>query len=182
MIEIWRDIPGLEGRYQASTLGRIKSLSRRVNTWNAHKTIPECILKDAVGTSGYKQVRIDGRSKSVHRLIALTFIPIPNPNCTQVNHLDEDKTNNSVKNLEWCTPKHNINWGTSLVRRSKTQRNKGSQLNNRGTSRPVICVDNGATFLSIADASRKTGIDGSSISQCCKGRRPITHGLRWRYL
>lgn len=182
MIEIWRDIPGLEGRYQASTLGRIKSLSRRVNTWNAYKTIPECILTGCVGANGYEQVRINGRSRSVHRLVALTFITPPSKECTQVNHIDENKSNNVVTNLEWCTPKYNINWGTSLARRSEKQKSSGCQLNNSGTSLPVICVDTGETFLSIAEASRKTGIDGSSIAKCCKGRYLTTYNLTWRYL
>lgn len=180
MCETWKDIPGLEGRYQASTLGRIKSLSRRVKTWNAHKTIPECVLKPAVAPNGYLHVRIDGRTKDVHRLVAQTFIPNPQ-NKPQVNHKNENKQDNSVLNLEWCTPKENINFGTCLSRRAKTQRDTGCQLNNRSTSKPVLCITTGESFPSINEASRVYGLDCSAITKCCKGKIVNTKKTQWRY-
>ena len=182
MNEIWKDVPGLTGRYQASTLGRIKSLSRKVNTWNGYKTIPECILKPGIGPGGYAHVRIDGKCVSVHRLVAKTFLPPPGDNETQVNHIDENKTNNRVDNLMWCTPKQNIRWGTALERRAKSQRESGCQINNKGTSRPVLCVTTGVEYPSIMEGSRQTGADTSTIIRVCKGKLHTTKGLKWRYL
>lgn len=181
MNEIWCDIPGLEGRYQASTLGRIKSLSRRVNTWNGYKTIPECILRAGVGPNGYEHVRIDGKCKSVHRLVAQTFILNPG-NAPQVNHLDENKRNNAVDNLEWCSAKKNVRWGTSLERRAATQRALGHQLNNKGTSRPVLCLSTDVVYPSISEAARVTGTDLSCIVKACKGKTCTAGGLKWRYV
>lgn len=181
MNEVWRDIPGLEGRYQASTLGRIKSLSRRVNTWNGYKTIPECVLRAGVGPNGYEHVRIDEKCRSVHRLVAQTFISNPN-NEPQINHLDENKRNNAVNNLEWCSAKKNVGWGTCIKRRAATQRALGHQLNNKGTSKPVLCLSTGISYPSINEAARATGTDPSDIVKVCKGKACTAGGLKWRYI
>ena len=101
--ELWRDIPGFEGFYKASTLGRIKSLARR-GTY-------ERILNPIINHSGYYNVSLSkyGKSKNylVHQLVAKTFIPNP-LNLIQINHKDGDKLNNKIDNLEWCTVQENI--------------------------------------------------------------------------
>ena len=180
MQEIWKDIPGYEGRYQASSLGRIKSLSRRVNTWNASKTIPECVLK-ASGRR-YKQVRIDGKMQMVHRLVALTFIPVIAGKFL-VNHRDEDTYNNRVENLEWCTPKENVRYNNAHLRRAKTQKESGCQLNNRGTSKPILCIDTGQVYPSIQEAVRThPELDASTLTKVCKGKKKTHKGRHWRYV
>jgi hypothetical protein len=98
-MEVWRDIPGYEGLYQASTFGRIKSLVRR----------KERVLKPTVRRDGYASVKICGKKqqrKLVHRLVAETFLANPQ-NKREVNHLDGNKTNNSISNLEWVSPSEN---------------------------------------------------------------------------
>lgn len=103
-MEEWRDIKGYEGKYQVSNEGRVKSL-------NYHRQNLEQILRSTISSSGYCRVWLfDGKGigkiEFVHRLVAKAFIPNPN-NLPQINHKDENKLNNNVENLEWCTPFYN---------------------------------------------------------------------------
>ena len=115
MNEIWKDIKGYEGIYQVSNLGRVKALER---TWYSgrngctKRTKPEHIMKYRLAkNTGYCLLKLvkNGVEKHVfvHRLVAETFIPNPN-NLPEVNHIDGNKENNCVDNLEWCTEKENI--------------------------------------------------------------------------
>ena len=114
--EEWRPVCGFEGLYEVSNLGRIKSLSRiiRANTCGK-RIIPERILSNCINGSGYCTVVLCKNGKHttflVHRLVAEAFIPNPN-NYPQVNHKDENPSNNCVENLEWCDQKYNSNYGT----------------------------------------------------------------------
>ena len=118
MNEEWRDIEGYEGLYQVSNLGRVKSLNCR-----GHKG---CIgiLTPRFDGKGYEMVALykegKARNTKVHRLVAQAFIPNPN-NYPQVNHKDEDKTNNCVDNLEWCDTQYNNTYGTRIERMLKTK-------------------------------------------------------------
>lgn len=113
MEEIWKPI-GYEG-YEVSNLGRVKSYK--------YDKINGKIMKPYKNTKGYLQIdlQLDGRKRenrvhlSVHRLVAIAFIPNPD-NLPQVNHKDEDKTNNCVDNLEWCTNDYNAHYGTHIER------------------------------------------------------------------
>lgn len=111
--EIWRDIKGFEGLYQISTLGRVKRLlhKRRGNTKHV---LEEMILKPYYHNE-YLRINLHKNGKNthhkIHRLVAEAFIPNPK-NLPQVNHKDEDKFNNCVDNLEWCTNWYNSNYGT----------------------------------------------------------------------
>lgn len=116
-VEIWKDIEGYEGLYQISNMGRVKSLAKQ--TLCGHRkeqTIfrNEKFLSLRCNKKGYLQVGLskNGIRKqfTVHRLVAQTFIPNPN-NLPQVNHKDENKTNNCIENLEWCTAEYNCNYG-----------------------------------------------------------------------
>lgn len=130
--------------------------------------------------NGYYRIgtRINGKPSVflVHRLIALTFIDNPN-NYPWINHKDEDRSNNSVDNLEWCTPKYNANYGTRIQRQIEHQRNR------EDVSKPVIRILNGeeTRYPSAKQAERELQINNSNIIACCLGKRKTAGGYEWRY-
>lgn len=104
MNEIWKDIDGYDGKYQVSNLGSVRS-----TRFYGHEKIR--VLKPQTNSAGYLKVSLvdcsgNIKQKTIHRLVALAFIPNPD-GLEMVNHKDEDKTNNIVENLEWCTRSYN---------------------------------------------------------------------------
>ena len=178
-MEEWKDIKGYEGLYMVSNEGRVKSVERKV--WNSgkqcYKTIKERILKPGNNGEGYLIVNLckEGNQKfyTVHRLVAQSFLPNPD-NLPQINHVDENKKNNCVDNLEWCTNKYNINHGTRTDRMAKTR------------SKPVLGISlDGKSYLyfnSTRDAERLGGFNQGAISDCCRGERKSHHGYTWEYV
>ena len=173
--EIWKDIPGYKGFYQASNLGRIKRM--------AAGKIREHILKQfrvgeymSVGPS-VNNVRTQRR---VHRLVAMAFIPNPN-RFPCINHKDEKKLNNTVANLEWCDVKYNCNYGTSILRCSESRKNNKY-------SKKVEKVDRQGNIVAIYPSlkeCKRNGYNAQIISQLCNqksGCRYKTHkGYFWRF-
>lgn len=136
--EEWRDIPGYEGLYQVSNLGRVKSLGRVI--WQEWKdgthgrwyTFPEKILKLKVDTNGYLSVglhKLDNSRKRfrIHRLVATSFIENKD-NLPQINHKDENPHNNAVGNLEWCDVKYNLSYGGRVRKYRKSRGRKVQRL------------------------------------------------------
>lgn len=119
MEEIWKDIKEFEGKYQISNLGKVKSIDRKILQFNGfnntYKLYKGKILKPYISNRGYLKVILYDKQKkrtvNIHRLVAETFIPNPD-NLSQVNHIDENKQNNYVNNLEWCDSSYNINYGS----------------------------------------------------------------------
>jgi len=113
MQEIWKDIKGYEGAYQVSNLGRVKSLTRKVKTFNGFRTTKGQLLKPLKTNRGYYRVDLKQNQKdkyiSIHRLVAEAFIPNPNKYLI-INHKDNDPSNNAVDNLEWCTQSYNVKY------------------------------------------------------------------------
>ena len=183
MDEEWRDIRGYEGRYLISSLGRVYSNSRgRIMsiTYDKYGYLQVCLCK----TGERKLYR-------VHRLVAQSFIPNPN-NLPEVNHKDENKINNCVSNLEWCTSKYNSNYGTRNIRRVRAQKgqNRPSMKGSKSSvSRKVQCITTGKKFNCIKEASDFYSICRQDISKACKGKlksagkHPVTgEKLIWKYI
>lgn len=123
--ETWLPVVGYEGRYEVSNHGRVKSCKRfRVGKRGAETLVGERLMRQTHDHSGYLKVclRDGGKSSnhSVHQLVARSFIPNPS-GYDQINHKDENKENNDVRNLEWCTQKYNNTYGTRIARVLKTK-------------------------------------------------------------
>ena len=122
MIEVWKDVPGFEGIYRVSNLGMVRSLDR---VKKDGRRMYGRIRKPHRDSCGYMLVQLykDNEKKhySIHRLVALAFIPNPD-NLPQVNHKDEVRDHNTVDNLEWCTVLYNQNYGHRKERTSSSSR------------------------------------------------------------
>ncbi|MFF3146812.1 NUMOD4 domain-containing protein [Streptomyces sp. NPDC057927] len=167
--EIWKDINGYEGHYKISNLGRVKS-------FKYDKTRGR-ILKGNIENHGYKMV--DFRANSfrkrylIHRLVAETFIPNPQ-NYKVVNHIDGNKLNNSLENLEWTTQQYNTIHAFNTGLSDGMNWSKGV---NQYTKRGKFV----ANYSSLSEASQLTGCDVSSISKCCRGIKIQVGGYRWKF-
>lgn len=162
--EIFVDIIGYEGLYQVSNLGKVKSMNYR-------NTGKEKIMKPSINTFGYQFVGLwrNGKLKyiTVHRLVAMAFIPNPK-NLPQINHKDEDKTNNCVENLEWCSAEYNVNYGTRNERYKKKYPHR------------VLCVETGEIFSSLKEVEDKKGFMRQIIKRACKYKSKKAFGFTWR--
>ena len=196
--EEWKDIDGYEGLYLVSSYGRVLSVPRPKGKSG--------ILAAAIGSNGYQHVTLskNGELKigNIHQLVAKAFIENPNDDPI-VNHKDEDKLNNFLDNLEWCSVQYNVTYGTGINRRAKARRSKvqhddtyvvtktKSDMTGRGYNhcKQVLRYDLDGNLLnswpSIREASKATGVSESSISSAC--RRSNNHadgiscGYRWDF-
>lgn len=182
---IWKDIPNYEGIYQVSNLGEVRSLN--YNHTGKIKT-----LKIGINKYGYCTVTVDGKRCKVHRLVALTFIPNPNK-FPQVNHLDENKSNNCVWNLEWCTAEYNCNYGSRNARMGsslngdkngmygKKHSSETKELIGSYSKKKVRCIETGVIYDSINDLAIFLGVNRTSITRVLKGIRKSLCGLHFEY-
>lgn len=187
--EEWRYVNSYEGLYLVSNFGRIKSVERFSSECKSNRcknsfsyTVKEKILKQSI-VHGYLCVHLSKENNKkmikVHRIVAEAFIQNQN-GFRIINHKNEDKLDNRVSNIEWCTTKYNCNYGTRNERISNTQRQ------NTESSRPVLqlTVDGKIVneYSSITEASRH-GFDRKTISKICRGITPkyTTKGYTWKF-
>lgn len=169
MEEIWKNITDLNGYYQVSNKGNVRSI-----TCNRCKGV---VLKQQLSKKGYNRIRVglpagEKFSFSVHRLVAKSFIPNPN-NLPQVNHKNGIKTDNRVENLEWCTRSYNVNYGSRIEKQRKA------------LIKPVVAYSKAYEFVkefdSLVDASKFAKVDATNISRACRKEGRISGGYLWKY-
>lgn len=148
--EIWKDI---DDGYKVSNYGRILSLAKTTIRGRKYDKILSASKKD----NGYYTVNINGNNEYVHRLVAKAFIDNPN-NLNEINHKDEDKSNNRADNLEWCTKSYNVKHKSKIVR---------------------IYNDVETIYNSINEAAIKNNVSASAIYNCLYGKSKTCGGYEW---
>lgn len=170
MTEEWRTViyDGVTyENYEVSSHGRVRSDKGRKTK----------ILKQIEDKGGYLFVNLYKNKKCkycyVHRCVAITFIPNPE-NKTTVNHINENKHDNRVENLEWATYKEQATHGTRTERMTKTKTNVNGKR--------VRCIETGVIYNSTMEVERQTGLAQASISRCCNGRQKTCGKLHWEFI
>ncbi len=162
----WKKIDGFEN-YSVSNTGLVRN------------DITEKTLKLHIGNHGYYMVNLwknnKGNWRLVHRLVATAFIPnIENKRC--VNHIDGNKKNNAVYNLEWCTYSENQIHRCKVLNKTRFPE---EALN--ATRKPVLCVETGVIYTSVSEAARQCGLWQQNISKVLSGQMHTSGGYHWRY-
>ena len=169
-MEIWKKIK-INSNYEISNYGNIRSLDHyntngRTTILYKGKKLKPVIIR------GYYRVIISGKQLYIHRLVAEHFLENPN-NYPCVNHKDENKLNNNMDNLEWCTYGYNVNYGN---------RNNKAKISK---SKPVLQYDKNGNFIKewfgIKNAGENLKIASSDIGECCIGKRKTAGGYAWKF-
>lgn len=169
-MERWKDVTGYEGLYEVSTYGNVRNAKSK-------KQLRQCRHR-----LGYLSVLLykgaETKRINTHRLVATAFLENNGGN-QYVNHKDENKANNHVNNLEWCSRQYNAGYGTSSKRISEKRghasrkRRRVVQMDRAGN---IVC-----TWMSISEAARGTGTARNSIYECCNGIHKTANGFVWHY-
>lgn len=166
---IWKDIKGFEGIYQVSNTGLVKSLSREIALNRGGKYVTkEKICSPSYDQRGYKQLVLTNKhhkrvGRRIHRFVAENFIPNPD-NKREVNHIDGNKLNNHVNNLEWCTSKENIQHAFRIgIKQPIT-------ADVHGLSKKVLNTESNKIYFSISAAASDLGISPSYLSNMLSGK------------
>lgn len=176
--EYWKPVVGYEGLYEVSNLGKVKSLDKYDSIG---RFIKGKILKVSDNGVGYMFICLSKGNKRqckyVHRMVAEAFLPNPN-NLPQVNHKDENKLNNCVENLEWCTNEYNINYGSRNSIASE-------KMTNGKNAKTVLQYDLDGNFIkewvSSKEVERKLGYNSRCLNNHCIGRAKTAYGFIWKY-
>ena len=183
--EVFVDVVGYENLYQVSNYGRVYSL------------ISGKFLKPCKERNGYLYISLHKNKKTkkyfVHKIVATAFIENP-LQLPQVNHISEDKSDNRIENLEWCSASYNCNYGTRTARiipktlahpNYKATREKCGKAATEKCSKIVLQFTKDGKFInefpSVREAERQTSIAHSHISSCCRGKLKSAGKYLWRF-
>ena len=180
LFEEWRPVAGYEDIYEVSNYGRVRSLDRVIMRCDGKKMpLKGTFLKPIPERNGYLRVdlsraengKITSKRHYIHRLVAIAFIPNP-LGLPEINHKDEDKTNNHVENLEWCDRSFNCSYGAWVEKHIGQRRKK-----------VVSILDDTVVkeYASINDAARDVDANCGSIMRVLRGERKHCRGYEWRY-
>ena len=174
MNEIWKPVAGYEGLYEVSNMGEVRN-AKTLHILSPQKRNHGYLCVSLYGKGGHKTRGC--RTLSIHRIVAEAFSENPQ-GYLEVNHIDEDKTNNRADNLEWCDRRYNSNYGTrgSRISRANTNGKKSKPVSQFSTNGELI-----ATYPSFHEAERVTGIGTSSISWAVRNGSGYTNGYIWKY-
>lgn len=177
-MEIWKDIPGYEGVYQVSSLGRVKSCARLIaDTTGRVRRWAERILVATPGSHGYPMVHLMSGNRpdrrTVHRLVAEAFLPAPSMPDMQVNHKDGSRSNNSAQNLEWVTRRGNLQHAAAMGRLAHPRAKGAENGNARWTEAEVMRVRSMYPSKSMKAIAAETGIPFTTVRRMV---RRITWG------
>lgn len=184
--EYWRDVPGYQGYYQVSNLGRVKSLERTLEYPPSKaypngviKTLKERIMTPCKDKKGYLFVQLfkcgNFKSNKVHRLVASAFLENPE-NLPLINHKDENKQNNRLENLEWCTPQYNSNYGVGKYKSASHKRIPVVQYTKDGE-----LVREYESATAAAYALNKIQACSRNILLACRGVNKSAFGYHWKF-
>lgn len=179
--EEWRDIVGHEGLYQVSNLGRVKRMRFVVMRKNGRPHTWKTKIIAQYPRNGYLRVpiEINGKkiSKVVHRLVAFAFITNPD-DYKEINHKDENKLNNKVENLEWCSRSYNCGYGSLREKMSEYYKGKPKK------SIKIYQYDLDGKLVKVWDSinqAKKRGFSHTCIIDVCKGNRKTAKGYKWSF-
>jgi len=176
--EIFKPIKGYEGLYEISNYGQVKSLDRDVEGPNKRTRImPEKIMTGQISRTGYAYIILSKNKRvkkhQVSRLVGAAFVPNPE-NKPQINHIDENKTNNYYKNLEWCTRTENM--------RHNGLMDKLTTKFKLALSKKVYQYSEELSLIKVWDSgmdAQRAGFTGTAISACCNGYQKTHKGFVW---
>ena len=177
MEEIWKDIKGYEGIYQVSNQGNIKNI--KTNR----------ILRPGRDKGNYFIISLTKNAKHkthyIHRLVAIAFIDNIN-NLKQINHIDGNKENNCVNNLEWITCSNNLKHAYKKGLKGISEKQKKFIANEgRKLSKITLQYNKNGEFIkkwsSVREIERCLGISNEAISHCCTGKTKTAGGYIWEY-
>ena len=184
--EIWKAIPEYEGIYEISNTGIVRSLDRCVDVVNNGTAtvlhIHGRIMKYRPDKYGYFRVSLTTKQGKhmlcgIHRLVAQAFIPNPD-NKPTVNHIDGNKQNNNVENLEWATWQEQSDHAIRIgLRTAETYKNRDAVKTK--LSYPVQCIETGEVFYSMIEAERKMGLGSTAVYYAIKLNRPTKQGYHF---
>jgi hypothetical protein len=192
-MEIWRDIQGYEGYYKISNYGNIISYEKKywIKLNNSYGIKKEIKMKLRIKNNGYESITLYKNTKKkyclVHRLVAMTFIPNPE-NKPQINHIDGNKQNNHVNNLEWCTLSENVLHAFNVLD-SKERRNKmrinaiNQQINNRKKiTGNILCINTNEIYYSAREVHKKLNISLTCLYEVLENKKEKIKGLKFVYI